>query len=58
MSVASTPGPQKIPVSQITRGPNAVYFACSCKATASQGWILKRRTRISRWSEHNEGWQS
>jgi hypothetical protein len=48
MSVPSTREPKKIPVSQITRGLNALCFSCSCKATSLQSRSLKRYTRIFR----------
>ena len=54
MSVPSTRERQKIPVSQITRGPNTARLSCSCNAITIRESISKRRARIFQWAEHNE----
>jgi hypothetical protein len=52
MFVPSTQERQKIPVSQITRGPNTAGLSCSSKATTVRGRISKRRAGILQWAEH------
>jgi hypothetical protein len=46
MSVPSTPEPQKILVSQSTRGLNAMRFSDSSVATTAQTKIFVRHTKI------------
>jgi hypothetical protein len=52
MSVPSTREPQKIPVSQVTRGLDAVRFSCQRNGITVPSRIWKRRIRIFKESEH------
>ena len=52
MFVPSTRERQKIPVSQITRGPNTARLSCSSKAITVRGRISKRRAGFFQWAEH------
>ena len=52
MFVPSTRERQKIPVSQITRGPYTASLSWSPKAITIRGRISKRRAGIFQWAEH------
>jgi hypothetical protein len=52
MFAPSTRERQKIPVSQITRGPNTARLCCSCKAITIQGRISELRAGIFQWAKH------
>jgi hypothetical protein len=52
MSVPGIQDPKQIPVSQISRGLDDLWFSCSCNATNVSNWILKRCTSIFRLPEH------
>jgi hypothetical protein len=51
MFVPSTRARQKIPVNQITRGPNTARLSSSSKATTVRGRISKRCAGIFQWAE-------
>ena len=52
MFVPSTRERQKIPVSQITHGPNTARLSCSPKTITIRGRISKGRAGIFQWAEH------